>query len=487
MSWDAVIIGASPEGLAASVTLAREGFKVLVVDEAATPGGAHAADEFHPGFTAPGLHHDLPLSPHLFDYLDLGSHGLEAAAPPAIRVGEVTHAGDLTSSEGPLSTHGAWLARPRKFLHSVATSAPPPIAAEASAWPALAKAFALRRLGAGTLNTLLRRGPLSLRDYLEELEVRGPAAASVALTGLAGSRLGPFDPITTPGLLFRAVTAASEAVGGGAGLVDSLVSAAEAAGVTLRTGVSVQRVRVGPLHADGVEIDGAMQETRTVFVAGAPEPLLARWLDPLAIPPELEQPLEGWRARGDIAIVQLALSAPLAVDGEPVARLRTATSLVQLERARDAVKYRGVSEAPPLDARQWSLSRPELAPEGHHVVTVHAHGVSLEATRSFSEEDRAALGERVVALLDDAAPGLAKSVLAQAVLTPADLEARGLQGGHLWHGEITLDQSWVMRPSRRLSQYSTPIPGLFLCSAATHPSPFALGGSGIEAAEAALE
>ena len=54
-------------------------------------------------------------------------------------------------------------------------------------------------------------------------------------------------------------------------------------------------------------------------------------------------------------------------------------------------------------------------------------------------------------------------------------------------GEITLDQSWVMRPSRRLSQYSTPIPGLFLCSAATHPSPFALGGSGIEAAEAALE
>jgi phytoene dehydrogenase-like protein len=175
----------------------------------------------------------------------------------------------------------------------------------------------------------------------------------------------------------------------------------------------------------------------------------------------------------------------MSIDGQPVRRLRTAATLLDIERARDAVKYRGVAEVPALDARQWTVAHPELAPGGHHVVTVHVHGVSVEATRGWGDAERSTLGDRVVSLLEQAAPGL--SVVGRQVLTPADLEARGLQGGHLWHGEITLDQSWVMRPSRALSQYATPISGLYLCSSATHPAPFAVGGSGIEAAEAALE
>jgi phytoene dehydrogenase-like protein len=486
-----VILGSDPDGLTAAIALARSGYRVLVADEQPTAGGVCAPDEFHPGFVAPGLLHELPMSPAVATQLRLVQHGLELIPPPAIRVGDRVVPGDPLAAAPELgpgwAAHREWVRTCASFLGRVARGAAPPISRDASLWPTVVAALGLRRLGATTMSSVLRRGPLSLKDFLEEFMDDPAVMASLALTGLAGTRLGPLDPITTPALLFRAATAEREPAGGGAGLVAALLACASAEGVTVRTGVSIDRIRVGPDHADGVEIDGHMEDTNGVFAAGSLAPLVDRWLDPLAIPDDLAAPVAGWRARGDIAVVRLALSAPLSVDGTPVARLRTASDLMVLERARDAVKYRGVADVLPLDARQWSAQRAGLAPPGQHVVTVHAHGVSVEATRSWSHTERDALGDRVIQQLEQVAPGVRDAMLECSVLTPADLEQRGLHGGHLWQGELAFDQLWITRPARRLSQYHTGIPGLFLCSSATHPAPFSLGGSGVEAAAAALE
>ena len=145
-------------------------------------------------------------------------------------------------------------------------------------------------------------------------------------------------------------------------------------------------------------------------------------------------------------------------------------------------------EQPWLDIRVWSQSEPTCAPSGATTLSVHVHGVPRDLASSWDQSARETLRTRVLQALERVCPGARDAIVAEQLLTPLDLEARyGVRGGHLYRGEQALDQLWVQRPSLALCRYATPIAGLFLCGAASHPGgPFA-GGAGILGARTALK
>jgi phytoene dehydrogenase-like protein len=154
-----------------------------------------------------------------------------------------------------------------------------------------------------------------------------------------------------------------------------------------------------------------------------------------------------------------------------------------LERAFDSSKYGEWSSAPWLEATIPSLSDSMLAPPGQHVMSIYAQWMPYQLRGRDWEAEREALGDLVIRTLADYAPDLPNVVVAREVLTPLDLERRyGLTGGQIFHGEHALDQIFAMRPVLGWAQHATPIRGLYLCGAGTHPGGGLTGRPGAHAA-----
>jgi phytoene dehydrogenase-like protein len=130
-----------------------------------------------------------------------------------------------------------------------------------------------------------------------------------------------------------------------------------------------------------------------------------------------------------------------------------------------------------------SILDPDLAPRGGHVLSMKVHYAAYRLRGTDWEKARQPLLDTVLNTLEDHAPGIRGLVLAAQVLTPAALEAEyGFSGGHVFHGELALDQLFAARPTLGYARYSTPIRGLYLCGAGTHPGGFMTGASGRMAA-----
>jgi phytoene dehydrogenase-like protein len=215
-------------------------------------------------------------------------------------------------------------------------------------------------------------------------------------------------------------------------------------------------------------------------------------VDPADLGPELRHKFENYRASGTMAKVNLALSALPAFAGVQerdllAGRIHIGPSLDYMERAFDHVKYGEMSEEPWLDVRIPTLLDPRLAPEGAHVASIYVHCAPRRLRAGAWDAHRDNLLERTLDVLERHAPGVRADVVAAQAITPAALEAVfGFTGGHVFHGELAPDQLFAMRPLIGYARYRTPIEGLYLCGAGTHPGGFLTGASGrLAAAEVA--
>ena len=171
----------------------------------------------------------------------------------------------------------------------------------------------------------------------------------------------------------------------------------------------------------------------------------------------------------------------------PAGRVRLAPDLDYLERAFDHAKYGRFSTDPWIEFTIPSLEDPNLAPPGAHVLSAYAQFAPYTLRERGWDDSRDALGDAVIKTLSRYAPDLPSLIVERQVLTPLDLERGwGLTGGHIFHGELSLDQFFTMRPLLGFGQYRTPIAGLFLCGSGTHPGTGLTGGSGMNAGRAVL-
>ncbi|HEY8233785.1 MAG TPA: FAD-dependent oxidoreductase, partial [Vicinamibacteria bacterium] len=233
-------------------------------------------------------------------------------------------------------------------------------------------------------------------------------------------------------------------------------------------------------------------EARAVASAIDPKQTLLRLLDPVALDPDDAQCIRNFRTAGMASKVNLALSAlprfTAAADESSLrGRIHVGSEIDALERAFDDAKYGGISKRPYLDVTIPTLSDPSLAPAGQHVVSVYAQFTPYRLKTGTWPERSGEVVEAVLATLEEYAPGIRGLVVGRQVLTPHDFEATyGITGGHPSHGEPSLDQLFLARPFLGFGRYRTPLRGLYLCSAGTHPGGGVTGGPGMNAAREIL-
>jgi phytoene dehydrogenase-like protein len=499
MAPTTIVIGAGPNGLTAATLLAKAGHSVTLLERRDVPGGIGAGETFHDGFTTTGLvHESCHVRPGVADALGLKNHGLEWRDVPAL-FGCVEEGEGLLlptddsgasaaitgyDSASDYAGYARWLNKVKPLATQLLENRAPAIGQTSDLWPLIKTALGVRMLGERDMMELLRIAPSCVDDWLEE-HFPSPLVRSLLMgPALFGSWMGPRSPTSALCLLVYRALAGREVAGGPAGLVRALVSAANAAGVTLRHGAEVTGITVADGAVSGVTLaDGTTMTADTVVSAIGPRKTLLDLIDPLWLPPTETSDAKNIRTRGITAKVHLAISGELRAtgDGRAAERLWIGPHPLDIERAFDDAKMRVLPRAPVLDVRVPSLQDPSLAPAGHHVVSVLVHGAACDLDAGWSEAARGALKATVMDQLARYTDLGEDRVVACEVLTPSDIAERyGLEGAHVWHGEVGLDQLWTLRPTRTTSQHSTPIEGLYLGSGGAH------GGAALTCAAGAL-
>lgn len=502
--YDVAVIGAGHNGLTAACLLAKAGRSVVVFERRNVTGGLCAGEEFSPGYTTAGLLHDTTgVRRWVADKLSLQEHGLEFSPEPLSVFSPQREGKGLLLSQDAAKTsreiesfstrdaaayaaYRSFIGRARKVINPLRDAAPPDLV-EAGLGGMLGlfrQALGFRRLGKREMMELIRIPPMCVADWLGEHFETELLRATLAAPAILGTWTGPWSPGSAANLLLWECAAEAPVAGGPSAVVYALERAAGHHGVDVRTGAKVERILITNNRAQGVELAGGETVAAAVVVSSCdPKTTFLDLVDAREISHEFEQRVRQFRTRGTTAKVHLALDKPLefrARPGEVFEYVRTGEEVDQLERAFDPVKYRQFAKRPILDVFVPNVSRPELAPDGHAVVSILAHFVPHRLEGGWSDERREELGDAVVSELESYAPGVSKSVVAREILTPADVESRyGVTDGHVFHGEHSLDQI-VTRPTPETARYATPVNGLFICGSGSHP------GGGVTCAPGAL-
>jgi phytoene dehydrogenase-like protein len=508
--YDAIVIGGGVNGLTCAAMLGQAGRRTLLLEQRDIVGGCAAEHELAPGFRVPTLAHRTgPLRADVVEQLQLARYGLSfvpqpirytALSPDGRAMPVYANQAQTVAALRDWSTRdaAAWpafaqsLSRLGQVIGALFTRTSPDMddPSAQDLWTLMRTLRAFRALPRDEGWRLLRWGPMAVADLVSESFETELLRAAVAADGLLGAMLGPWSAGSGLQLLLHEANAAvgaspeSDVAGGPAAVARALERAAERHGVEMRRGVAVERVLVRGDRAVGVAMaNGDTFEARTVVSGLDPKRTFLSLCEAEHLPPEFLWRMRNYRVRGTLAKVNLALSS-LPAFGDATramlaSRVRVAPSLDYLERAYDHAKYGEHSRDPWIEFTVPSLADPALAPAGSHVLSAYVQWVPAAAGASSG----AAVLDTAVSTLDAYAPGLRASVVHGEAILPGDMEQSwGLTGGHIFHGELSLDQAFTMRPLLGWGQYRTPIDGLYLCGSGTHPGTGLTGGSGANAA-----
>jgi phytoene dehydrogenase-like protein len=492
-----------------------------VLERRPQTGGAAITEEFHPGFRGSILAHSAgPLRADIVRDMQLEKNGLRLIKPE-VGVTALSPDGralvlysDIKKATEEISKFSAKdaakypefqqsLEKIGRIISEVLSTTPPDIdnPSKGDLWSMLKTGRGIRNLGKKDMYRLLRWGPMAAADLAAEYFETELLRAVVAARGIFGTFLGPWSAGSSLVLLLRAAAdshpagSAWFAAGGMGAVTQAMAGAAKQAGAEIRTGVEVIEVRVKDGAATSVVLSTGEEISATAIVSNAdPKRTLLKLVDSTHLSPDFVMKFQHYRMPGTVAKVNLALSGLpkfTAIDGNTAAlssRIHIGPEIDYLERAFDESKYGEFSKQPYLEVAIPSLTDPSLAPAGQHVMSVYMQYAPFKLKNSDWETQRKALGQTVVKTLAQYAPGLPQLILTHQIITPRDLEdTYGLTGGHIFHGELALDQFFTMRPLLDWGRYKTPIENLYLCGAGTHPGVGLTGGSGANAAKEILK
>jgi phytoene dehydrogenase-like protein len=519
---DVIIIGGGHNGLVTAFYLAKAGFKPLVLERRDLVGGAATTEEFYPGFRCSTLAHSVgPLRPEIVRDLELAQHGLKfvasevsaAALSPDGRA-LLLYEDDKRSAHEVSSFSAKDSAKYMEFQESLqkigrvigeALKLSPPDIDDPSRgdlWGMLQTGRALRKLGKPDMYRVLRWGPMAVADLVAEFFETELLRATIAARGIFGTFLGPWSAGSSLVLLIRSAAdphpagSAGFAIGGMGAVTQAMAAAARKAGAEIRTGTEVVEVKITNGAANGVVLANGEEISAKAVISNAdPKRTLLKLVDPTHLSPDFVMKLQHYRMPGTVAKVNLALSGlptfTALKNGNSSAlrgRIHIGPEIDYLERAFDESKYGNFSPHPYLEIAIPSLTDASLAPQGKHVMSIYVQYAPFKLKDTDWATQRGPFGDTVVKKLSEYAPGLPDLILHRQVITPQDLEdTYGLTGGHIFHGELALDQFFTMRPLLDWARYRTPIPKLYLCGSGTHPGAGLTGGSGANAAREILK
>ena len=523
--YDAIVIGGGHNGLVAAAYLARAGVRTLLVEARAELGGMALTAEID-GVRAPMLAHTVGrFRPRIAR--DLGLQGRVKLIEPEIRTfaphpdgGALTlwrdpkktaqelaaRRGGDELAQGYLKLDGR-LRRIGAYFEQVLDGVPPDLDGGKSVAELLA-GFAYRApftsLAEGDGREILRMLPMSAVDLVREYVSDEHLVSVLSWRAAIYNAVGPMSPGTGATLLFDGITgdgadggAAGQtvvAIGGPGALAGALADAARGFGAEIRTGASVAAITERDGRVTGVALANGDEIAAPIVLSTLdPKRTLLGLLGVESTGPDLRRRLRATRSTGVTAKLNLLVDRlptfTAAGKGESAeqllrGRIVIAPSVLGTEKAFDASKYGEMSETPVVEALIPTLIDPSLAPDGRHIISAVVQYAPENLKGGWSDEARKTLADRAIAVLESVAPGIGGRVVARQLITPADLAKDwGSSGGHAMHINEGFDQFAQWRPLYGIGRYGTPIEGLYLSGAGTHPGGGVTGAPGANAAE----
>ena len=523
-SYDAIVIGAGHNGLTAAAYLGRAGLSTLVVERREIVGGCCVTEEIAPGCRASTTSYVASmLRPAVIRDLDLGAHGLRMVpCDPGLLVpfpedNEVlawwadrdrTLAGfrNISVRDADTFVHiDEQLKKLARYLQPFFLEAPPdPSPRGVGGWLELMRVGKrFRGMSGEEMAQLVAFLTGSLGDFLDRHYESEKMKTLFLANNVYGKHGGPYDPGSALGLLFHLLSGGEgevqgfygHVIGGMGSITQALASACRKAGVEIIASAPVSRVDVRDGHARGVILENGTEIASRIVLSNAdPKRTFLGLVEAKELPEDFRSAISGIKMAGPCAKVNFVLSEEPRVIGMPQdwtlsqrALFTLVPSLEFAERCYDIAKFGDIPEELWVDCVVASNADSTLAPAGMHVMTTFIQYVPYKLRKGTWDERRELLGDLVVKKIGEYAPNVPRSIVARQVLTPLDLERTyGLTEGNIFHGDLSLEQLFFMRPVPGWSQYRTPINGLYLCGAGAHPGGGVTGAPGYNAAHRAL-
>jgi len=350
-----------------------------------------------------------------------------------------------------------------------------------------------RSLGPARFHALHKLMTMSAADYLDEWFEGEALKGTKSASGIIGTLHGPRSPGTAYVLLHHYMgeldgvfRAWGFAKGGNGSVSAAIAGAARAAGADLRTEAPVAQVVVESGRAVGVALESGEEIRANVVVSNAdPRRTFLGLVGEKHLPGEFVDAIRRFRFRGTSAKVNLALgelpdfTCMRGVGPHLRGAISISPSVDYLERAYDEAKYGEFSRRPYMDIVIPSMIDPAMAPPGKHVMSIFVQYAPYHLNGGWTDARREALGDAVIDTLAEYAPNIRGAILHRQVVTPADVERTvGISEGNIFHGELTLQQLFFLRPAPAWARYRTPVDGLWQCGSGTHPGGGVMGGPG---------
>ena len=504
--YDAIVVGGGHNGLVCSALLARAGKSVLVLEANGQVGGAAITREFTDGYTVsacahllyqlqPSVQKDLDMKPQLAAD-DMATIAL-AEDGEHVRIEGMNVSGVSKSDQDSYREFQKRTARFAKLLNTSFNKAPPRLGSKDMAdLMTLGKlGFDLRRLGKKEMRAFLRMIGMNIHDELTERFDSPLLKGAISLDAVLGTHLGPRSPNTMLTYLYRLAGDYGRVAlpaGGMGSISEELAHVARQSGVTIRTGMPVQRIVIENGRVAGVKTEaGERFDSMTVISNADPKRTIMDLVGAEHVEARFTHRVHHLRSRGNAAKLHLALDGLPTIAGleqkDFAERIVIAPDEHYVERAFNPAKYGESSPEPVIEMTFPSVRDETMAPAGRHVMSAVVQYAPYALKGGWNDDARAEFEAANIRTIEKYAPDIASRITASELLTPADIEKEfHITGGHWHHGELTMDQFMFVRPVSGAAQYRMPVDGLYLCGAGTHPGGGVSGAAGRNAARAIL-
>ncbi|HET9625056.1 MAG TPA: NAD(P)/FAD-dependent oxidoreductase [Kofleriaceae bacterium] len=509
-TYDVIIIGGGHNGLVAAGLLAKRGRRVAVLERRHKVGGAAVTETpWGPDYKMTALSYVVSLLPKaILDELELARFGykvypqhpyfvpradgtsLMMCDDPARRHAEIARFSRRDADE--MERWDAWLGRLGALLGPMLTQIPPRLGSKrpGDLLAALKTAWRFRKLDEAGVGDVTRLMTMSVADLLEERFESDAVRGVLSVSGVIGTWAGPRSPGTAYVMAHHKMGDLGDGQagawgfpeGGMGGVTQALRRAAEHLGATIRTEAEVVRIKVHDGRATGVVLaNGDELAADAVIATTHPKITFLEHLDRKELPDDFVAAIARWKTRSGTVKVNLALDrlpefrARPGFDPEVHGGTIVLTdSLDEIERAFQDAVAGAPARVPFADICIPSVFDPTLAPAGKHVMSMFTQWVPHGFADAPHTDELEAYADRLVARMETVAPGFTSSILHRQVIGPHEMQTTyRLIGGNIFHGELSANQLFHMRPAPGYADFTTPIRGLYQASSATH------GGGGV--------
>lgn len=522
-SYDAVIIGGGHNGLVCGAYLARTGMKVCVLERRHIIGGAAVSEAVWPGYRVSVASYTMALlQPRIIEQLELAKYGYEVIAPTPMvhffgdgktltvgNAGEKLFANIRQFDPNDPDAYVRYREHMTKIGAIVAEMLweipPDPGSRTLSDRARLLRfAYKYRNIGQG-FHDLYEVLTLSAYDFLSRWFRSDEMITALGFYAACG---GANTSVCSPGsayVLLRGFIRDHSTKAGPAGFIrggmgsisEAIAASGQAHGMEVRCNAAVDSLVVEAGAATGVRLgNGDIIKARMVVSNVATKILFQQLVPTGAVSEDFMHRVAHIRDRSTAFKVNLAMKRlPTFKDFDADSagfdyptQARFAPSVEYLERAYDASKYGSIAQHPALVMLTPSKLDPSVAPAGKHLVSIFGQHAPYKLKSGNWDDARADLYEIVLSTLERHIPDIRECIDDAQVLSPADLErVFNLPGGHVHHGELSMDQIFFHRPVQGAADYCTPIKNLYQCGASVHPGGGVTGVPGHNAAKVILQ